>query len=80
MNYVIALLEHTDMSITDICMEAGFQSLRTFHRVFQEKYKKTPREYKNEFKTREVIYQSDEGDDRKKEDSTNENDENLPFI
>lgn len=80
LNYVIALLEHTDMSITDICMEAGFQSLRTFHRVFQEKYKKTPREYRNEFKTREVIYQSDEGNDRKKEDSTNENDENLPFI
>lgn len=60
LNYVITLLEYTDMSITDICLEAGFQSQRTFNRAFQEKFRKTPREYKNELKTHEVIYQADE--------------------
>ena len=60
LNYVITLLEYTDMPITDICLEAGFQSQRTFNRAFQEKYRKTPREYKNEFKAQEVIFQVDE--------------------
>ena len=60
LNYVVTLLEYTDMPITDICLEAGFQSQRTFNRAFQEKYRKTPSEYKNEFKAREVIFQSEE--------------------
>ena len=60
MNYAVSLLEYTDMSITDACLEAGFQSQRTFNRVFQEKYKMTPREYKKVFKEKEVIYQMDE--------------------
>lgn len=59
-NYAVSLLEYTDMSITDICLEAGFQSQRTFNRVFQEKFKMTPREYKKNFKEKEVIYQMDE--------------------
>lgn len=46
LNYVSILLECTDQSITDICMDAGFESQRTFNRVFQEKYKMTPREYR----------------------------------
>ena len=47
LNYVCVHLECTDKSITDICLEAGFESLRTFNRVFREKYKETPREYRN---------------------------------
>lgn len=62
LNYVISLLEYTDMPITDICLEAGFQSQRTFNRVFQEKFRKTPREYKNEFKTKKVIFHMEEGE------------------
>lgn len=50
LNHAVSLLEYTDMSITDICLEVGFQSQRTFNRVFQERFRKTPREYKNEFK------------------------------
>ncbi|MDY5527365.1 AraC family transcriptional regulator [Eisenbergiella porci] len=60
LNYAVSLLEYTDMSITDICLEAGFQSQRTFNRVFQEKFKMTPREYKKDFKEKEVIYQMNE--------------------
>lgn len=50
LNYALSLLENTDMSITDICLESGFQSQRTFNRVFHEKFKKTPREYKITYK------------------------------
>ena len=67
LNYVVTLLEYTDMPITDICLEAGFQSKRTFNRAFQEKYRKTPREYKNEFKAQKVVYQSDEEESEEKD-------------
>ena len=50
LNYAVSLFEHTDMSITDVCLEAGFQSQRTFNRVFLDKFKVTPREYKNQCK------------------------------
>lgn len=46
LSYVCELLEYTDRSVTDICMEAGFESQRTFHRVFRERYRQTPREYR----------------------------------
>ena len=39
LNYAIAALENTKESITSICFEAGFESQRTFNRVFKEKYK-----------------------------------------
>lgn len=57
LNQAVSLLEYTDYSMTDICLEAGFQSQRTFNRVFQERFKKTPREYKNEFIEKKVLYQ-----------------------
>lgn len=59
LNHVISLLEYTDMAITDIYLEAGFQSQRTFNRAFQEKYKMSPKEYKSNFKEKQVIYQAD---------------------
>ena len=50
------MLEYTDLSITDICLESGFQSQRTFNRAFQERYKMKPREYKNECIEKKVPY------------------------
>ena len=53
LNYAIAALENTNESITSICLDAGFESQRTFNRVFKERYKMTPREYRmrlHEFK------------------------------
>lgn len=47
LNYAVSMLECPDQSITDICLDAGFQSQRTFNRVFRENYKMTPREYRN---------------------------------
>ena len=46
LNYVVSMLENTNQSITEIALDAGFQSLRTFKRTFQEVYKVSPREYR----------------------------------
>ena len=50
------MLEYIYLPITDICLESGFQSQRTFNRAFQERYKKKPREYKNECMEKKVPY------------------------
>ena len=34
------------MSITDIYLEAGFESQRTFNRAFRQRYGTTPSEYR----------------------------------
>lgn len=47
LNYATAMLENTEESITNLCLECGFESQRTFNRVFKEVYKITPREYRN---------------------------------
>lgn len=47
LNYVAALLQDTNESITNLCFDCGFESQRTFNRVFKERYKMTPREYRN---------------------------------
>lgn len=49
LNYACSLLEYTDRTITEICMDSGFESQRTFNRVFQERYRMTPREYRERF-------------------------------
>ncbi|MBR5798784.1 MAG: helix-turn-helix domain-containing protein [Lachnospiraceae bacterium] len=46
LNYVVSYLENTNISITELCLECGFDSQRTFNRVFKEEYKMTPREYR----------------------------------
>lgn len=55
LHYVCSLLEYSDHSITDICLEAGFQSQRTFNRVFHEVYRMTPRQYRERYKERYLI-------------------------
>ena len=39
-------MENTMDSITNICLDCGFESQRTFNRVFKDRYKITPREYR----------------------------------
>lgn len=46
LNYVVSMLENTNQSITDISLDAGFQSQRTFNRAFYEAYNISPREYR----------------------------------
>ena len=46
LNYAVTALENTMDSITNICLDCGFESQRTFNRVFKDRYKITPREYR----------------------------------
>ena len=39
-------LDGTKETIANICYECGFESQRTFNRVFKERYRMTPREYR----------------------------------
>ena len=45
-NYAKELLENTDESIVDISLEAGFDCLRSFNRVFKEETGTTPLKYR----------------------------------
>ena len=44
--YAMGLLTHSDISVTDACYASGFNSIRTFYRVFGQVYGKTPGEIK----------------------------------
>lgn len=55
LDYAVLLIENTNSSITTICMESGFESQRTFNRVFKERYKMTPREYRNQTRERKIM-------------------------
>ena len=47
LNYACHRLENTSDSITNICLDSGFESQRTFNRVFKERYKISPSDYRN---------------------------------
>ena len=49
LNYATSLLENTEMRITDIYLEAGFESQRTFNRASQQRYNRTPSEYRKSY-------------------------------
>lgn len=50
LNYAASMIKSTQDSITNICYECGFESQRTFNRVFKERYRMTPREYRGNCK------------------------------
>jgi AraC family cel operon transcriptional repressor len=47
MKYACRLLETTNFTILDICSRIGYSSLSHFTRAFKEKYKCTPKEFRN---------------------------------
>lgn len=51
LEYACSLLLYTNQSITEAYENAGFESQRTFNRVFLEKYRMSPREYRNAYKS-----------------------------
>jgi AraC-like DNA-binding protein len=55
LNYAVAYLENFGMSITEVCLDCGFDSQRTFNRAFKEEYKITPREYRNRIKIKQIM-------------------------
>ena len=53
-------MECTGKSITDVCLDAGVERLRTFNRVTRERYKVTPREYRNLYREQYISQTQDE--------------------
>ena len=47
LNYACHRLENTSDSITNICLDSGFESQRTFNRVFKERYKISLSDYRS---------------------------------
>lgn len=48
LDYACYLLQATERPVTDIFLDAGFNSQTTFNRVFREKYLLSPREYRKQ--------------------------------
>lgn len=46
LDYACHLLQHTQLSITSIANEAGFESLRSFFRIFSQKMNITPLQFR----------------------------------
>ena len=44
-DHAIALLQNTDLLVSEVSMESGFQSIRSFNRVFQEITGKSPKDF-----------------------------------
>lgn len=53
-------MEGIDKSITDICLDAGVESQRTFNRVSRERYKVMSREYRNLYREQYLSQIQDE--------------------
>ena len=51
LNHAVSYLENSNISITELGLECGFESQRTFNRVFKDEYKMTPREYRNRLRS-----------------------------
>ena len=46
LRYACSRLENTNDTITEICLESGFENQRTFNRVFKERYRVSSSEYR----------------------------------
>lgn len=46
LNDILPLLENSDRSITEVAIESGFETIRTFNRVFKKQYGITPAAYR----------------------------------
>ena len=44
--FAVSLLKDTSIPITEVAFASGFESLRTFYRVFSDKYKVSPMKYR----------------------------------
>ena len=53
-------MECTGKSITDICLDAGVESQKTFNRVSRERYKVMSREYRNLYRKQYISQTHDE--------------------
>ena len=50
-SHACKLLHETDLNVSEVSYECGFYTLSNFNKLFRERIKKTPIEYRKEFKT-----------------------------
>ena len=50
LEHSVNLLMTSNLSITDICYECGFENISWFYNVFEKKYKITPSQYRKKYK------------------------------
>lgn len=62
LDYAIYLLRYTTQTITEVYENAGFNSQRTFNRVFQERFRMSPRDYREEY--RKLLARSSEEEEK----------------
>jgi len=55
LDYAASMLQTSNQSITSIALESGFESSRTFNRVFKAAYGISPREYRTKIVTQSLI-------------------------
>ncbi len=65
LQYVTYLLKYTDQTVTEAMENAGFESQRTFNRVFKEVYHVSPRDYRKRVK--EELLLEKKSEEREKE-------------
>ncbi len=53
LEYAYSQIRHTNLSIKDICLDSGFNSLEYFSKVFKEKYGISPNNYRKKIKNKE---------------------------
>lgn len=55
LDYAASLLRYTDQTITEACENAGFDSQRTFNRVFTGQYHMSPSKYRKEYRKSHAV-------------------------
>lgn len=55
LNEARELLEVKDLNITEVATEAGFETIRTFNRVFKKRYGMTPFEYRKKINKKSSV-------------------------
>lgn len=46
LNYAAYLLANTELPVTDICIDVGYNNFSYFYKIFKKKYNLTPKEYR----------------------------------
>lgn len=54
LDYACSMLHYSDRSVTEVYMDAGFESQRTFNRVFRDRMHMSPREYRERSRTADM--------------------------
>ena len=49
-----SMLHYSDKSVTEVCIDSGFESQRTFNRVFKDRMHMSPREYRTKMRTADL--------------------------